>query len=674
MARFYMSPLSEWQLGVTVAWICVLPKEYHSGRLLFDQVYSYDEKGIVADYDDDNGYELGRIGNYDVVMNCPIGNIGHYHAHEIIRKMLGTFPNIRAVLLVGIGGGVPNLAMSNDIRLGDVVVSSKIFAYETGRRTDTGVEMVPRLIEPEKNLAAAAFRFLSDLRQDETLLQDKMDQAASKPKNAAIYRRPAIDHLFVSDYLHNKRCQCRLPRPQDQSIMVRRQDRHEGSLLRMHIGSVGSADQLLKSAHERDRLSNRDKIICVEMEAAVVMRGNCITVRGISDYCDGHKNDDWHDYAALSAAVCAKELLQRTPPDKFNQLRRYMTPQECYSLVRGVIKRLRDELAYNGLQDADEDLAALNRTLAVISGRSDFLKLYARDNRFQRESASEIGDTAHTANQAREAEEMAANIKNLQKELSRLIQEIQSNVKQKATAAPAVTRQEWEQLNAKVEATAKEVEALKHSREALERTSKILEEISKITDNRRVKEVSDKFGSIAEILTDAYGLATKFIPMAKRATKPIVKYFKEGAEAGLARVRSLPPSLKNPRSKLPSPAQHPDPSSPQQQPMQDYNGTTPRPIYNEEQDLEQNVTLGTINRGRPPAKHTKSNGQRPPTPPPKKQYLSRITWTPETPETPRHTSSPTTAHANSTCADTRAEYIMSVKDRIRELNGHGGRL
>ncbi|TQV95158.1 phosphorylase superfamily domain-containing protein [Cordyceps javanica] len=522
MAPFYMSPLSEWQLGVTVAWICVLPKEYNSGRLLFDQIYSYDEKGFVADYDDDNGYELGRIGNYDVVMNCPIGNIGHYHAYEIVKKMLGTFPNIRAALLVGIGGGVPNLALGNDIRLGDVVVSSKIFAYETGRRTDTGVEIVPRLIEPEKNLSAAAFKFLSDLRQDETLLQDKMDQAASKPKNVADYRRPGIDHLFVSDYLHSQRCQCRLPQPRDQSIMVRRQDRHEGSLLRMHIGSVGSADQLLKSAHERDRLSNRDKIICVEMEAAVVMRGNCITVRGISDYCDGHKSDDWHDYAALSAAVCAKELLQRIPPNKFNQLRRYMTPQECYSLVRGVIQRLRDELAYNVPQDADEDLAALNRTLAVIRGRSDFLKLYAQDNRFQRESSA-IGDTANAANQAKEAEEMAANIKNLQQELTRLVKEIQSNVKQKANAAPAVTRQEWEELNAKVEATAKEVKALKHSRQALEETSKILEEISKITGDRRFEDVSDKFSSIAEILTNAYGLAKKCIPLAEKVLVAISK-------------------------------------------------------------------------------------------------------------------------------------------------------
>ena len=36
-------------------------------------------------------------------------------------------------------------------------------------------------------------------------------------------------------------------------------------------------------------------------------------VRGISDYCDGHKNDIWHNYAALAAAAYTRALIEKLP-------------------------------------------------------------------------------------------------------------------------------------------------------------------------------------------------------------------------------------------------------------------------------------------------------------------------------------------------------------------------
>lgn len=517
-----LSPPSEWQLSVVVAWICILPEEYDSARLLFDQRYNYEDKGIVPDYNDDNRYELGRIGNHEVVMNCPTGSMGHYNAQRIVTKMLGTFPNIRAALLVGIGGGVPNLAGQNpakhvDIRLGDVVVSSRIISYESGKMTDKGLTDVQPAFEPETNLFAAASDFRSDLRQDERLLQNKMRQAASKPKNAAsIYSRPRADHLFVSDYLHNEPCQCRLPQPEDQSLLVPRQHRLKGSLVKMHIGCVGSADQLLKSAHKRDALSETHGIICVEMEAAAVMRGNCITVRGISDYCDGHKNDSWHDYAALSAAVCAKELLQRTSPSRFKLLQRHMTPHECYSLVRDVIHRLRNELAHNLQQK--EDVEALSRTLAVIDSRAGFLKDYARDNRFHA-----AGHAATTAEQSREAEEMAANIEILQQDLKRLVREIQSKCERRANADLALTRKQSDKLKAKVNATAKEVDGLKYSIKALETTASTFRQAVDLDGDERYGKANELLERIPQILGDAYTFATATAKVTRPTTKQISK-------------------------------------------------------------------------------------------------------------------------------------------------------
>ena len=40
----------------------------------------------------------------------------------------------------------------------------------------------------------------------------------------------------------------------------------------------------------------------------------CVVIRGISDYADSHKNDQWQLYAAASAAACAKELLEYVQP------------------------------------------------------------------------------------------------------------------------------------------------------------------------------------------------------------------------------------------------------------------------------------------------------------------------------------------------------------------------
>ena len=50
------------------------------------------------------------------------GEYGVGSAASVITNMLNSFPNLRISLMVGIGGGAPT--KQNDIRLGDVVVSS----------------------------------------------------------------------------------------------------------------------------------------------------------------------------------------------------------------------------------------------------------------------------------------------------------------------------------------------------------------------------------------------------------------------------------------------------------------------------------------------------------------------------------------------------------------------
>jgi nucleoside phosphorylase len=56
--------------------------------------------------------------------------------------------------------------------------------------------------------------------------------------------------------------------------------------------------------------------MCSEMEAAGALADfPCIVIRGISDYCDSHKNNQWHGYAA----AYARQLFFYMPIDEVKQ-------------------------------------------------------------------------------------------------------------------------------------------------------------------------------------------------------------------------------------------------------------------------------------------------------------------------------------------------------------------
>jgi nucleoside phosphorylase len=66
-----------------------------------------------------------------------------------------------------------------------------------------------------------------------------------------------------------------------------------------------------------DRLAAEDiDPLCIEMEAAGLMNSfPCLVIRGVCDYADEYKNDEWQRYASLVAASFAKEYLSYIQPD-----------------------------------------------------------------------------------------------------------------------------------------------------------------------------------------------------------------------------------------------------------------------------------------------------------------------------------------------------------------------
>ncbi|KAF3031412.1 hypothetical protein E8E11_000070 [Didymella keratinophila] len=87
---------------------------------------------------------------------------------------------------------------------------------------------------------------------------------------------------------------------------------------------LNKSNQVIKNATKRNKISNAlDGVLCFEMEAARLMDTfPCLVIRGICDYADSHKNDEWQSYAAATAAAYAKELLTTIPAADVMEARR----------------------------------------------------------------------------------------------------------------------------------------------------------------------------------------------------------------------------------------------------------------------------------------------------------------------------------------------------------------
>jgi hypothetical protein len=135
-----------------------------------------------------------------------------------------------------------------------------------------------------------------------------------------MYRFPGRqnDHLYSPAYSHvdaNSSCmECGC----DASQRISRRDDdkryRDGERLVVHHGTIASGELVLKDGLLRDILANQHGILCFEMEAAGALNDcPCLVIRGISDYCDSHKNNMWHGFAAAAAASYARQLFFHMP-------------------------------------------------------------------------------------------------------------------------------------------------------------------------------------------------------------------------------------------------------------------------------------------------------------------------------------------------------------------------
>jgi nucleoside phosphorylase len=313
------NPIHRHSNDYTIGWICAITTEYVAAQVLLDELHEGLEN--VSPHDN-NVYTLGKIGKHNVVIAVlPDGEYGLSSAASLARDMLRSFPNVRVGLLVGIGGGAPS--RRHDIRLGDVVVSAPgdgyggVFQYDFGKTIqDQNFQPTRVLDQPPVVLRIAMTDLMARYEIEGHQLEKTINGILEKnPRLQRKYKRPepSSDRLFKAEITHDSACATACGDSPSNFILRPERTKDEDNPA-IHYGLIASANQVMRNAVLRDKFSTDMDVLCFEMEAAGLMNDfPCIIIRGICDYSDSHKNKEWQGYAAMAAAVYAKDLLCQVP-------------------------------------------------------------------------------------------------------------------------------------------------------------------------------------------------------------------------------------------------------------------------------------------------------------------------------------------------------------------------
>ena len=307
-----------------MGWICAVETEYAVACELLDEEHPLLP---IDSPHDGNTYTLGRIGVHNVVIAClPKGRYGTASAASVAKDMQRSFEFIRIGLMVGIGGGAPS--EKHDIRLGDVVVGCPVkreggvISYNFGKAIQgQEFEQTGSLNSPPTVLLTALNNVHArHERKGNNIAESAQAIIGKNPRLRQDHQYPGAEHdrLYESSYTHrgdDQKCDISCDNAYPPLLQrPRREVDTDGPVV--HYGLIASADRLMKDAIARDRLLENYKqdILCFEMEAAGLMNDfPCVVIRGIYNYSDTHKNDEWRGYAAVTAALYARDLLSVIP-------------------------------------------------------------------------------------------------------------------------------------------------------------------------------------------------------------------------------------------------------------------------------------------------------------------------------------------------------------------------
>jgi nucleoside phosphorylase len=331
-----MPPRSREEFEIAI--ICALPLEADTVEALFDE--HYDSRIYGKQGGDDNTYAIGRISGHHVVLAFMPG-MGNRSSASVARGLRVSFTGIKLALVVGICGGAPYSTDKREIILGDVIISDSVIEYDFGRQYPDGFVrksgVKETLGQPNQEIRS----FLNSLRtsRKQTQIQQQITNHLRdlQGRNERYWSYPGVlqDILFPASYRHRHyeqgssvECACiHCYSSQDPVCETALKNDCQGlgcagKVIQrrrlctgipqplIHIGTIASANTVMKSGEHRDKLAENEEIIGFEMEGAGVWDNlSCVIIKGVCDYADSHKNKVWQSYAAATAASCSKAFL-----------------------------------------------------------------------------------------------------------------------------------------------------------------------------------------------------------------------------------------------------------------------------------------------------------------------------------------------------------------------------
>ncbi|OAA34539.1 Tetratricopeptide-like helical [Metarhizium rileyi] len=273
---------------------------------------------------DHNVYKLGSINGHNVVI-AGLPQPGNCPAATVVAQMRMTFPSLQFGLLVGVGGGVPVNTKQGMIRLGHVVVAkptrdhSGTIQYDHGKALAGHFERTGALAPPPAvllNAAQALAVHRAGLDIDPVWENTNRISFARHQLHRFQFPGAENDHLYPPEYLHRQAgvsCEASGCDP-EKCIMRPVSVDDEGSFIVVHRGAIGSGELVVKNPSFRDQVAREYDLLSFETEAAGALADfQCLVIRGISNYCDSHKNDMWQGFAAAAAAAYARQLFYHLP-------------------------------------------------------------------------------------------------------------------------------------------------------------------------------------------------------------------------------------------------------------------------------------------------------------------------------------------------------------------------
>jgi nucleoside phosphorylase/tetratricopeptide (TPR) repeat protein len=261
-------------------------------------------------------YLYGEIpafgGDRHRVVLALLPDTGNNQASARTVQLLEHFPTIERVILSGIAGGVPNLEKPIEhVRLGDIVVSNRDgviqFDFVKEELSKTGLKIVPR--HPPRAPSARLLEAVRILQAGELEGQRPWIRYIELGLSRLGVTRPSIETDVVASTANTEKL---LPHPKDTKRI--------NGVPRVFLAAIASSGTLQKNPARRDALRDNFAVKAIEMEGSGVadaswaMEVPYLVVRGICDYCDNNKGDEWQPYAAIVAAGFTRALLEATPP------------------------------------------------------------------------------------------------------------------------------------------------------------------------------------------------------------------------------------------------------------------------------------------------------------------------------------------------------------------------